>query len=52
MADATPTIRVPAAANDLGRALGRDLPASLASVRALARQVKIAAGTNTKPKGG
>lgn len=52
MADEPRTIRVPVAANDLGRALGRDLPASLASVRALAQQVKRAASTNTKTKGG
>lgn len=48
MADEPAPVRVPPALVDFGRAIGRDLPASLASVRKLAAQVKIAARTSPK----
>lgn len=52
MADAPTPVRVPRELVAFGRALGRELPASLASVRRLAAEAKVAARTNPKPRGG
>lgn len=52
MADPPPNVRVMSAMTEFGRALGRELPASLANVRKLAAEVKVAARTNPKKKGG
>lgn len=52
MADAPKPVRVPPALVDFGKALGRDLPRNLAAVRGLAAQVKVAARTSPKRKGG
>lgn len=52
MADTPTPVRVPESMVAFGKALGRDLPASLASVRRLAAEAKVSARTNPKRKGG
>ena len=46
MADAPDPLRAPPAVVDFGKALGKDLPKSLANIRKLAGQVKVAASTS------
>jgi hypothetical protein len=52
MADTPTPVRVPESLVAFGKALGRDLPASLREVRKLATQAKVSARTNPKRKGG
>lgn len=52
MADAETPARVPPALVDLGRALGRDVPASLRRARVAAAQIRLAATPTVKRPGG